>query len=765
LIFITMFTMKRKKRLSKKLMAFISSIAIIGSTSAQIKVFPGGNTIVGSTNTPAAGIKLQVVGASLFSTATGTVVPTSAAYIRSVNAFSIESTPDYTWSGDLGTGLFHPALSSLGFSANGAERMRIHTNGCVGIGTATPLEFFQLGDRFTFHNGGTKYLGFNSYYDGVSGSNKRLVADYAATIAFGGGDISFSTAGTSAAGSAISFANVLQIKNGGNIGINNVAPNYKLDVGGGDINIGSLSNGYRINGALVLTQKNIFSSIFVGNGAGNATTAANSTALGYKAMFSTTTGVSNSAMGAYALYSNVTGAFNTALGDSTLYNFTGASNTAVGASALFKNMTGVNNTAVGVRAGYSNTTGVSNCSFGYLALNKNLIGGYNCAFGQQALHNTTSHNNSAFGGYALLANTSGTGNTALGYQAVNKSTTAVNNTGVGILVLQNTTTGGSNTAVGNAAGTTNITGSGNTYVGSGADANGNNYTNASSIGNGAIVLASNRVRIGDATITQIGGQVGWTTLSDARFKTDIKENVRGLEFIKKLRPVTYKVSTEKLDDYLIKNMPDSVQKKHKEGMDYAASSKIVYSGFIAQEVEKVSKQLGYENTIVSKPANDNDIYGISYAELVVPLVKAMQEQAVQVDSLKEATQKLEATNRELQQQLTDIVKNCCQQNTRTQESGINGTYNQENSASNWLAQNKPNPFNKETVIEYNVVQQGKGSILIFDMNGKLLKTIAVKIPGKGSVTISANDFVAGMYYYSLVVNDVEVDTKKMILTQ
>jgi hypothetical protein len=79
-------------------------------------------------------------------------------------------------------------------------------------------------------------------------------------------------------------------------------------------------------------------------------------------------------------------------------------------------------------------------------------------------------------------------------------------------------------------------------------------------------------------------------------------------------------------------------------------------------------------------------------------------------------------------------------------------------------QNKPNPFNKQTVIDYNVVEEGSASILVFDMNGKLLKTIPVKIPGKGSITINANDFNPGMYYYSLIVNDKEVDTKKMILT-
>lgn len=124
-------------------------------------------------------------------------------------------------------------------------------------------------------------------------------------------------------------------------------------------------------------------------------------------------------------------------------------------------------------------------------------------------------------------------------------------------------------------------------------------------------------------------------------------------------------------------------------------------------------------------------------------------------------------NRKINQLETDLT-NCCQKRVNpsgTSNRTISPIENNNLETTNWLAQNKPNPFNKETVIEYNIVQEGKGSILIFDMNGKLLKTIPVKIPGKGSLTITANDLPAGMYFYTLVVNDNEVDTKKMILTE
>jgi hypothetical protein len=40
-------------------------------------------------------------------------------------------------------------------------------------------------------------------------------------------------------------------------------------------------------------------------------------------------------------------------------------------------------------------------------------------------------------------------------------------------------------------------------------------------------------------VTEIGGQVGWSTLSDARLKTNVHPSSLGLDFIRQLQPVTY----------------------------------------------------------------------------------------------------------------------------------------------------------------------------------------------------------------------------------
>jgi len=51
------------------------------------------------------------------------------------------------------------------------------------------------------------------------------------------------------------------------------------------------------------------------------------------------------------------------------------------------------------------------------------------------------------------------------------------------------------------------------------------------------------------------------------------------------------------------------------------------------------------------------------------------------------------------------------------------------------------------------------------MTGTLLKTITINQRGTGQEIISANEFNAGMYLYSLVTDGKIVDTKQMLLTE
>ncbi|MBC7776696.1 MAG: hypothetical protein H7246_14780, partial [Phycisphaerae bacterium] len=52
-----------------------------------------------------------------------------------------------------------------------------------------------------------------------------------------------------------------------------------------------------------------------------------------------------------------------------------------------------------------------------------------------------------------------------------------------------------------------------------------------------------------------------------------------------------------------------------------------------QEVEAAAKEVGYDFSGVDAPKNEHDVYGLRYAEFTVPLVKAVQEQQVQIEAL------------------------------------------------------------------------------------------------------------------------------------
>ncbi|MDC1395674.1 tail fiber domain-containing protein, partial [Bacteroidia bacterium] len=296
-----------------------------------------------------------------------------------------------------------------------------------------------------------------------------------------------------------------------------------------------------------------------------------------------------------------------------------ASNTAIGDSALYSNTTGYRNTANGYRALYSNTTGNNNTANGFSALTSN----------------TTGRNNTANGKDALYSNTTGRGNTANGYQSLRTNNTGNNNTANGTSALFSNTTGNYNTAIGFEALTSTTSGSQNTAIGYYADVTVSNWSNATAIGNGAIVSLSGGVRIGNSSVRIIGGQVAWTNTSDGRIKENVQEAVPGLSFISELRPVTYTLNTRKQDEITMQAMPDSIKEKRMlSDADYLESSSIVRTGFIAQEVEAAAKKVGFDFDGVSTPENETDLYGIRYAEFVVPLVKAMQEQQEMITELK-----------------------------------------------------------------------------------------------------------------------------------
>jgi Tfp pilus assembly protein FimV len=141
-----------------------------------------------------------------------------------------------------------------------------------------------------------------------------------------------------------------------------------------------------------------------------------------------------------------------------------------------------------------------------------------------------------------------------------------------------------------------------------------------------------------------------------------------------------------------KEVPGETQQHSEE-----SAGKMVFNGFIAQEVDEAAKKLNYEFSGVDKPKTKDGIYGLRYDNFVVPLVKAVQE--------------LSAKNDDLQKQIDDLRAMISLRNqdlTSAQSSKIA-------SVNSSLEQNVPNPFSDYTVINYTyrkVLYQHKLSSLI-----------------------------------------------------
>ncbi len=386
-------------------------------------------------------------------------------------------------------------------------------------------------------------------------------------------------------------------------------------------------NDYEANSNTAIGSKTLFSN----------TTGFVNTAIGAKALYSNTGGTSNTAIGFQSMYSNISGSANTAIGNQSLYSNNGSYNTALGERALYLN-SGSDNTAIGSLSLFANS-GFGNAACGNYALYGNTSGSYNTAIGWSALEsNNAGENNTACGAQALSSNT-GNNNTAVGYWALDANQNGYNNTAVGHQSLNWNSTGSNNSALGQGA-LFNSTGTWMTGLGHSADASAG-VTNSTVIGDAAVVNASNKVRIGDGSMTVIEGQVAWSYPSDGRFKLNITEDVKGLDFIKLLRPVVYNFDTRKYTEFLTQNMPDSLQNEYLK-KDFGPSTAMRQSGFVAQEVVEAANRVGYDFNGVHVPENADDNYSIAYSQFVVPLVKAVQEQQAMIEKLQKEIEELKA---------------------------------------------------------------------------------------------------------------------------
>jgi len=188
-------------------------------------------------------------------------------------------------------------------------------------------------------------------------------------------------------------------------------------------------------------------------------------------------------------------------------------------------------------------------------------------------------------------------------------------------------------------------------------------------------------------------------------------------------------------------------------------------GVLAQEVETILPEL---------VDTAKGVKHIDYNGFIPFLIEAIKEQQVQIEALKTSV----SQHTDEIYYLNELLYKCCHGTPEySPPNNINGHNGQEDTGMDFentlkgtekakLFQNVPNPFSKNTEIRFEIPAKATSAkLLIHDMQGAELKSYPITTKGMNSIIIQGSELSAGMYLYTLVVNNEIIDTKRMILTK
>lgn len=219
--------------------------------------------------------------------------------------------------------------------------------------------------------------------------------------------------------------------------------------------------------------------------------------------------------------------------------------------------------------------------------------------------------------------------------------------------------------------------------------------------------------------------------SDIRLKSNISRiNESCLSKIMDMNVVQYNLKQIEL------NLGDTAKTKQYLYDENSSSLKKTHYGLIAQELKEIYPDLVSEG--------GDGFLSINYIEIIPLLISSIQE---------------------LSSQLADLKSNESLYHSKDSK-GIGFDLLNSNIPVNELFQNDPNPFKEKSIIKCTISPSATNAVLyIYDINGKQIDSIQITERGETSVSIEGNRFDAGIYIYSLIVDNVVIDSRRMILTK
>lgn len=149
---------------------------------------------------------------------------------------------------------------------------------------------------------------------------------------------------------------------------------------------------------------------------------------------------------------------------------------------------------------------------------------------------------------------------------------------------------------------------------------------------------------------------------------------------------------------------------------------------------------------------------VNYSTLVPVLIKAIQEQQERIEQDAQTTAQLMEQIAQLQEAVSAL------QEGKQSKKSIFENSNQE-SDQGMLFQNEPNPFGESSNIRFYIPEgTTNASLELYGIDGKQIKRIPIQGTGMGQITINASELPSGVLsYYTLIINDQQVDTRKMLV--
>ncbi len=223
-------------------------------------------------------------------------------------------------------------------------------------------------------------------------------------------------------------------------------------------------------------------------------------------------------------------------------------------------------------------------------------------------------------------------------------------------------------------------------------------------------------------------------ISDRRYKENIKDLEDASSKVMQLRPVSFDLKVR--EGYV--------------GDTMGLKGKV---GFIAQEVQEI-----FPNLVGYLPESDQ--YVLDYTSFIPYLTQTIQLQAQQLEEQGDRISELETLVQFLLESRDDENPVRAPRNPSSKED------DGQRQLEGQLYQNVPNPFSEVTTIKYVLpgnIQSAK--IILHASSGKMVDSYELPLQaGFGQLSIEGGRLSPGMYTYSLVIDNQNVVTKRMVVT-